>query len=399
MPKWKENHKINDSGLLWELPAIAALTSEVISLTIDQQSQGGTKMIAPSLINPSRLFAKIYNKIKQLKIRKIIQKRALLFSLLFIISLCLTLLLASCTSDNSTTKIQNSQTTPIKVVKIGYQPHGTFLFLKARGNLENNLSTRDIYVEWKEFTTGPLMLAAMKEGKIDLGYGGIVPLVFAQANDVPFVYVASDSTSIGSMAIIVPKDSPIKKLADLKGKKISAAKGTASHYLLVRALMKAGLTPQDIEFVDLLPQKGQEAFKQKEIDAWVAWNPFLAQVQEKMPIRLLTNAEGLISDRSFYFASQSFAKNHGDIIRIVLEEARQVGIWVAIHPEEAAKILSESAGMNPKLALTATKSRRYEALPIQDRAIEEQQRVAETFFRLGLLPKRIWVEDAVWKQG
>lgn len=347
-------------------------------------------MIAPSLINPSRLFSQIYSKIKT---------RVILFPLLFITSLCLTLLLASCTSDNPNTTIKDPQSTQIKVIKIGYQPHGTFLFLKARGNLENNLSTRNIYVEWKQFTAGPSMLEAMKEGKIDMGYGGIVPLVFAQAKGVPFVYVASDSASIGSMAIIVPKDSSINKLTDLKGKKIAATKGTASHYLLVRALIKAGLTAQDIEFVDLLPEKGQEAFKQKEVDAWVAWNPFLAKVQEKMPIRLLTNAEGLISDRSFYFASRSFAKNHGDIIKIVLEEARQAGIWVATHPEEAAKILTDSTGMNPTLALNATKSRRYEALPIQDRAIEEQQRVAETFFRLGLLPKRIWVEDAVWKQG
>ncbi|MFB8789861.1 MAG: aliphatic sulfonate ABC transporter substrate-binding protein [Potamolinea sp.] len=333
---------------------------------------------------------------------KIRQPGTLILLVLFVISLGVTLLLASCTSDNSinsNAQTKNSQLNQIKVVKIGYQPHGTFLFLKARGNLENNLSTRGIYVEWQEFSAGPLMLAAMGEGKIDLGYGGIVPLVFAQANDVPFVYVASDSASIGSMAIIVPKNSPIKKLTDLKNKKIAATKGTASHYLLVRALMKAGLTPQDIEFVDLLPEKGQEAFKQKEVDAWVAWNPFLAQVQENTPIRLLTNAEGLISDRSFYFATSSFAKNHGDIIKIVIEEANQVGIWVATHPEEAAKIMTNSTGMNPTLALKAAKSRRYEALQIQDRAIEEQQRVAETFFRLGLLPKRIWVEDAVWKQG
>ena len=356
-------------------------------------------MKVPKAINLNHLFTKITLAIKQLKFRKIRQTRVLVLPWIFMISFSLTFLIASCSSNYSATQQKNYQEIPIKVISIGYQPQGTFLFLKARGNLEKNLATRGISVEWKEFNTGPLILKAIGEGKIDMGYAGIVPLVFAQANDIPFVYVANDSTSIGSMAIIVPKDSPIKKLTELKGKKVAAVKGTASHYLLVRALMKAGLRMQDIEFVDLLPEKGQEAFKQKEVDAWVAWNPFLAQVQETMPIRLLTNAEGLISDRNFYFASQSFAKNHDDIISIVIEESNQVGIWVTTHPEEAAQIWADSTGMNPKIALEVTKSRRYEALPIQDRAIEEQQRVAETFFRLGLLPKRIWVEDAVWKQG
>jgi sulfonate transport system substrate-binding protein len=325
-----------------------------------------------------------------------------IFSSLFVVSLCLSLVLGSCTLErslHSTTKANNSPSTLTKVVRIGHQPQGTLLYLKASHNLEKRLSPMGFSVEWQEFVASFPMLAAMGKGKIDLGHGGVVPPIVAQANGVPFVYVANDSPLPGTIGILVAKNSPIRTLADLQGKKIAATKASAGHYLLIQALIKAGLTLKDVEFVDLSPLQGQVALKQGKVDAWIGWQPFLAELQESMPVRLLTNAEGLINDRNFYFATRSFADNRADIIKIVLEEARQVGIWATNHPEDAAKVLTAYTGLKPTTALTVTKSRRYETLPIQDRAIEDQQRIAETFFRLGLLPRRIWVEDAVWKQA
>jgi sulfonate transport system substrate-binding protein len=106
-----------------------------------------------------------------------------------------------------------------------------------------------------------------------------------------------------------------------------------------------------------------------------------------------------MNDRNYYFATRSFANEHSEILEIVMEEARQIAVWANNHPDKAGEILAAKTGLKAATALTVTKSRIYEALPIEDRAVEEQQRIAETFFRLGLLPKRIWVEDAVWKQG
>ncbi|HEY9597981.1 MAG TPA: aliphatic sulfonate ABC transporter substrate-binding protein, partial [Cyanophyceae cyanobacterium] len=223
------------------------------------------------------------------------------------------------------------------------------------------------------------------------------PPIFAQANGVPFVYVANDPPVPESMGILVANDSPIRTLSDLKGKKITATKASAGQYFLVQALIKAGLTLDDVELVDLPPPEGQEAFKKGKVDAWVGWSPFLIELQESSPVRLLTNAEGVMNDTNFYLITRSFANSHDEIVKIAIAQARKVGIWATNHPDEAAKILSANKRLNPALALKITQSRRYKALPIQDRTIEEQQRVAETFFRLGLLPKRIWVEDAMWK--
>lgn len=321
---------------------------------------------------------------------------------LFVVSLCLSLVLGSCTPERPLRSIATEYNTPPTlptVIRIGHQPLGTLLYAKRRGNLEKRLAPMGISVKWTEFSAGRAILAAMGEGKIDMGYAGVVPPIFAQANGVPFVYVANDPAVPGSIGILVREDSSIRRLADLKGKKITATKASAGQYLLVQALIKGGLTLDDVEFIDLPPPEGQAAFKQGKVDAWVGWSPFLTELQESMPARLLTNAEGLMNDRNFYLATRSFANDHDDIVKIVMEEARKTGIWVTNHPDEGAKLLSASTGLNVSTALKVTQIRRYEALPIQDRAIEDQQRIAETFFRLGLLPKRIWVEDAVWKQG
>jgi sulfonate transport system substrate-binding protein len=115
-------------------------------------------------------------------------------------------------------------------------------------------------------------------------------------------------------------------------------------------------------------------------------------------VRILTTGEGLSNNMNFYFVTQSFANNHDMIIKIVIDEMRKVGLWVPTHQEEAAQILASNTGLKLAVALKIIQRARYEAQPIQDQAIEEQQRIADTFFRLGLLPKTIRVEDAVLKR-
>jgi len=333
--------------------------------------------------------------------QNIIQHLAWGYSLLFMLVFCLSLAVASCNSElinKSTAKTQNAPSNLTKVVRIGHQRFGALFYLKAKGSLETRLAEMGWSVEWTEFVAGPPILEAIGKGKIDLGYAGVAPPIFAQSDGVPFVYIANDSALPGSIGIIVPQDSPIRTLADLKGKKIAATKKTAAHYLLIRALTQGGLQLKDIQFVDLPPPKAQEAFLRGEVDAWAIWQPFLAQLQETMPVRFLTDSDGLINDRNFYLASRSFASDFFDIVNIVMGETRQVATLITKNPEKAAEFISARTGMKRTTAMMLTKSRHYNLLPIQDGAVEEQQRIAEIFFRLGLLPDRIWVEDAIWKQ-
>ncbi len=112
--------------------------------------------------------------------------------------------------------------------------------------IEKALEPQGITVNWVEFQAGPPLLEALNVGSIDFGYTGDSPPIFSQAAGGNLVYVAAiPSKGIGS-AIVVPKDSPIKTLADLKGKTVGFTKGSSAHNVIVAGLEKAGLTYADI---------------------------------------------------------------------------------------------------------------------------------------------------------
>lgn len=128
-----------------------------------------------------------------------------------------------------------------KVIRIGYQKYGNVILLKAKGTLEPKLEAIGYKVTWAEFPFGPPLLEAINAGAIDFGHTGEAPPVFAQAAGSAIVYVAHEPPAPGGEAILVPKDSPIKSVAELKGKKVAYAKGSNENYFAVKALEKAGV--------------------------------------------------------------------------------------------------------------------------------------------------------------
>src|SRR5687767_109214 len=126
-----------------------------------------------------------------------------------------------------------------KTVRIGFQKYGKLILLKSKGSLEKKLAPLGFKVTWTEFPAGPQLLEAVNVGAIDFGNTGEAPPIFAQAAGTPLLYVAHEPPAPRGEAILVPKDSPIKSVTDLKGKKVALNKGSNVHYLLVKALEKA----------------------------------------------------------------------------------------------------------------------------------------------------------------
>ena len=123
-----------------------------------------------------------------------------------------------------------------KVVRIGFQKYGKLVLLKSKGTLEDKLKAAGYKVVWTEFPSGPPLLEALNVGAIDFGNTGEAPPIFAQAAGAPIQYVAHEPPAPKGEAILVPKDSPLKSVADLKGKKVALNKGSNVHYLLPKAL-------------------------------------------------------------------------------------------------------------------------------------------------------------------
>jgi sulfonate transport system substrate-binding protein len=283
------------------------------------------------------------------------------------------------------------------VLRIGYQKYGTLTLLKGRGTLDKRLAGQGIAVKWTEFPAGPVLLEGLNVGSIDFGTVGEAPPIFAQAAGANLVYVANEPPAPASEAIVVPRGSQLTTLADLKGKKIALNKGSNVHYLLVRAIEKAGLKYGDITPVYLPPADARAAFERGSVDAWVIWDPFLAAAQTQLGARVLADGSGLVSNHQFYLASTAYAQKHADIIAIVLDELARVDAWGAQHPKEAAAVLAAQTGLDAATVDLAAQRYAYGVTAVTPEVIAEQQRIADVFIDLKLIPKRLRVADIAWQ--
>ncbi len=283
-----------------------------------------------------------------------------------------------------------------QTLRVGYQKYGTLTLLKAKGGLEKRLAPLQVKVKWIEFPAGPALLEALNIGSIDFGTTGEAPPIFAQVAGANLVYVGNEPPAPASEAILVPHDSPIKHIRELKGKKIALNKGSNVHYLLVKLLEHSGLRYTDIQPVFLPPADARAAFERGAVDAWVIWDPFLAAAQTQLHARTLIDGKGLVNNHQFFIASREFANNHPKIIDNILDELGELDTWAKLNPHEVADDLASLIGLTPAIMELAVSRYSYGVKPVSDAVFGEQQKIADTFFDLKLIPKRINVRDAAW---
>jgi sulfonate transport system substrate-binding protein len=282
-----------------------------------------------------------------------------------------------------------------KVVRIGFQKYGKLVLLKSKGSLDARLRPFGYKVVWTEFPAGPQLLEAVNVGVIDFGNTGEAPPIFAQAAGAPFVYVAHEPPAPRGEAILVPKDSSLKTVADLKGKKVALNKGSNVHYLLVRALEKAGIKYSEIDPVFLAPADARAAFERGAVDAWVIWDPYQAAAEAATGARTLADGTGIVANHQFYLAAKSFIDADPHVLDVVLAELSEVDAWAKGDMAAVAAQLSPSIGIPAPILEVALERQAYGIKPIDNAVIEEQQHIADTFHALGLLPKSIRISDVV----
>jgi sulfonate transport system substrate-binding protein len=286
-----------------------------------------------------------------------------------------------------------------KVIRIGFQKYGKLVLLKGRGTLEEKLKPLGYAVSWTEFPSGPPLLEALNVGAIDFGVAGEAPPIFAQAAGAPLVYLANDPPAPRGEAILVPKESPLKSVADLRGKKVVLNKGSNVHYLLVRALEQAGLKYSDIQPVFLAPADALAAFTHGAVDAWVIWDPYEAAAEASTGARILADGTGLVTNYQFYFSSKKFLAENAPAADVVLEALNETDEWAKSNIHAVAEQLSPSIGLPASVLEVSLERESYGTVPINNEVIASQQRVADTFFALGLIPKAVNVSDLQRKPG
>ncbi|WP_298609791.1 sulfonate ABC transporter substrate-binding protein [uncultured Thiothrix sp.] len=284
-----------------------------------------------------------------------------------------------------------------ETIRFGFQKYGTLTLLKERQILEKHFADQKINITWTEFPAGPQMLEALNVGSIDFGTVGETPPVFAQAADAALYYVAHEPAAPKGEALIVPKDSPLQTVKDLKGKRVALNKGSNVHYLLVKALEEAGLTIKDIEPVYLPPADARAAFEGNKVDAWVIWDPFLAAAQSALQARVLRDGEGLVKNYQYYIAAKNFADHYPSTIKTIVENLQTLDQWTTENFTEAANILAPAISQPQEVVEVAIKRGGYGTQFLTPEIIEYQQKIADTFSDLALIPKKLDVKSVVWQ--
>lgn len=279
---------------------------------------------------------------------------------------------------------------------IGYQKAAnTLVLLKARGDLDRRLRALGVDVTWLEFAAGPQLLEGLNVGSVDFGYVGEVPPIFALAAGANFVYAAYELPSPEAEGILVSQDSPIHEIADLKGKKVAFNKGSDVHWLVVTALQRAGLAYTDIQPIYLAPADARAAFQRGAIDAWAIWDPFFVAAQKQLRARVLTDAKGIVNRYQFFLSAREFAEKNPDVVAATLDELGKTGQWIRQNYKEAAAELSPLQGLDPDVIELALRHYQHIYKPLDASVLADQQRIADTFFGLKLIPKKISVRDAL----
>jgi sulfonate transport system substrate-binding protein len=276
---------------------------------------------------------------------------------------------------------------------------GILLVLKERGTLEHRLQPLGWSVTWTEFQAGPQLLESLNASATDFGLVGEGPPIFAQAAHADIVYVGAEVPSPKTEAIIVPKDSPIRTIADLKGKRIALNKGSDVNYLLIRALETNKLAYRDIVPAYLAPADARAAFENRAVDAWVIWDPYYASAAISLGARTVADGRGLAANAGYYMARRQIAERSPQVIEAALAAINEIDDWAKTHQQAYATELAASLGIPSNVCKLWVARSEFGAKRIDTAILAEQQKIADSFAKVGLIPKDIDVNDAIWKEA
>lgn len=288
-----------------------------------------------------------------------------------------------------------SKKTESTTLNIGYQKYGLLPIIKARGDLDKALKQKGINIKWVEFPAGPQLLEGLNVGSVVFGEAGEAPPIFAQAANSKLVYIANQPAAPKAEALIVPKDSNIRSIQELKGKRVVLNKGSNVHYLLLKLLEANHLKLSDIDVVYLPPADARAAFEKGAVDAWVIWDPFFAAAEQQLGAKVLATGENLVSNHQFYLADREFAEQHPDVLKTVVNELNTKTQWVSQHQTDAAKLLEQQTGLSTEILSTSISRMGFGVKPISNEVAKEQQYVADAFYQQKLIPNKINIQAAI----
>jgi sulfonate transport system substrate-binding protein len=284
----------------------------------------------------------------------------------------LVLALSACTQKNEP---------PTQILHVGSQRGGTKAMMIASGVLKG----APYKIEWSEFAAAQPLLEAIGAGAVDVGLAGDAPFMFAYQSGSPIKAVAAQLMTdrpTDSLAIMVPRGSSIRSLADLKGRNVATTRGSVGHYLVIRALSQAQLPRDWVKLVFLAPGDARAAFSTGAVDSWAIWTPYVKAAIDD-GARVIVDGHNLVRGYGFDVANEkSIAAKRAILADFLNREARALA-WAKQNPDAYAEVLARETRLPAALARDlAVKAARL-MVPITDEVIAYQQDVIDDFRRAG----------------
>jgi sulfonate transport system substrate-binding protein len=243
---------------------------------------------------------------------------------------------------------------------------------------------------WSDFTSGPPMLQAMSSGSVDIGGVGDAPPVVAAAGNYSVEIVGARTANPLAAATLVPQDSPIHSVAQLRGKKIAMAPGSSANYHLLAVLNKAKIPVSGVHLDDLQPADALAAFAAHQVDAWDVWSPYIEQAAAQDHARILVNGQPYGNTYSFEVASKSALADSGKAaaIKDYLKLLNQAYVWAYKNPDGWGKSWAQATSLPASVMNLSAKDSASLPVPVNSAVISSEQSVANAFASAKLIPAR-----------
>ena len=202
---------------------------------------------------------------------------------------------------------------------------------------------------------------------------------------------ANRSDSYGT-AVLVRPDSPLRSAAELKGRSVATNRGSIGHYVTLKAIVAAGLKPEDINLRFLAPADAKLALTQGSVDAWATWEPYTALAETSGHARVLASGRGLLPGLSYLAATDAAIAAKRPVLQDFLQRVVRAQQWSYRNVDAFSATLARIIGIPPEAARLQFERRQQKWVPIDAQVIADQQGTADFYRQVGLIKQALDVK-------
>lgn len=270
--------------------------------------------------------------------------------------------------------------------------------LRSKAEAAGVLEGAPYKIEWASFQGAAPLFEAVVSGDVDTAIAADTPALAAAAGGARVKVVAASVSSPRAVAILVPPNSPILSVADLKGRSVivSSARGSVAHYLLFGALREAGLSIDKVKTGFMLPGDAAVAFSSGQIEAWATFGTYQASA-ELRGARVLRDGVGINSGIGVIAASDAALAHAGKRAALadVLQRLARSNVWANEHPDEYARVFERITKLPPDVVKMVVGRDRPQMRSPDLQIVTQLQQVADAFYEAKLFPRRVDAQQLV----